>query len=133
MKDQEILTQINKEKHRRRMQYYRLCLAFGLILCLIYYIYYQIQIQIPLREKLENSCYSCGLYDGKQCEQIYYTEQDKLLGITPQEKLQQIAEYNEKKWPKERYLGGQFGDSLNDFLLKGLNNSTNSSVIFNVS
>ena len=38
--------------------------------------------------------------------------EDAKMKVDPQEKLKSVAEYNMKEWPKTRYLGGQFGDSL---------------------
>lgn len=122
----DILTQVSREKHRRRMQYYRLYLALGLILVLGYYGYANVQYGKQV-ERIENSCYLCGMYYGKQCEQVYYSRDPTnnfYTNMTPQEKLQWIAEYNAKEWPSTRYIGGQFGDSLNQFYADILNVTT---------
>lgn len=64
----DILTQINKEKFRRRLLIASRLLAFFLILALIYI---GITLNANNAKIAEKPCYYCGYIYGKMCTQTY--------------------------------------------------------------
>ena len=96
-----ILSQVSKEKYRRRLLVVSRVLAFCLILAIVYFGYTQYKYGALIER---SPCYACGYYEGKRCEYAYVTSWQK---IDKEEFLVALGKANENRSGYSQWLGGQ--------------------------
>lgn len=118
----DILTQVSKEKFRRRLLIVSRIMAFCLILAIIYIGYVNMTYGDDIKK---NPCYYCGFEYGKKCDFIYFTPEMKQ---SSQEFLIGLGQYNSNMSDRVKYISGQ-QDPINLSFLNTLiiNNDTNNS------
>jgi len=95
-----ILSQVSKERYRRRLLVVSRVLALCLILAIVYFGYTQYKYGALIER---SPCYACGYYEGKRCEYAYVTSWQK---IDKEEFLISLGKYNENHSGYSQWLGG---------------------------
>ena len=112
----DILKLESKEKFRRRLLIGSRLLAFVLILAIVFFGYVNYQFGDLVSK---SPCYACGLYEGKKCDYMYFTEYEN---ATKEDFLMNLAIYNNNKSGQFKILSNppldinitQFKEAINN-------------------
>ena len=112
---EDILSQVSKERFRRRLLVSSRVLAVLLIFAIVYFAYEYQVASAALRPYGYHACYTCGYIYGMQCNFVY-NEAHYQYNITEKEEfLRGLGEYNINQSPT-KITGGlpvYSNDSLN--------------------
>lgn len=108
----DILTQVSKERFRRRLLVGSRLIALALILVLVWWGWIQINYAKILAE---DPCYACGYYYGKQCEPKYFTDIDIAAAGGMENLLKELGKHN------SNYTGYIIKDRTSDRMFENIN------------
>jgi hypothetical protein len=109
MSGPDILSQVSKEKFRRRLLIASRIIAVFLIIVLIFFTFIYLQVGKNIKEK---PCWSCGYYYSKQCTPYVF---NSLSTIPIADRRTWLAEFNEIPINKSLYNSQKYNEDLKDF------------------
>ena len=100
-----ILTQVSKEKYRRRLLIASRLIAILLVLAITYFGYSNMKYGEFVKSFDGNPCFACGYTYGMKCEYVYFESYQKLNSSDKEEFLINLGKGNTNQ-SRTTYFGG---------------------------
>jgi hypothetical protein len=101
----DILTQVSKEKYRRRLLIASRLIAILLVFAIAYFGYSNYKYGEFVKSFDGNPCFACGYHYGMKCEYVYFESYQKLNSSDKEEFLINLGKGNTNQSPT-KFLGG---------------------------